>query len=148
MSKDSFDTDWSALGLPVEPVAVFHLAITSHKIETCVPVLDEKPKRTAEDRRQYMNAYQRKRRKTDEFRAARRAYNAIKRAANPKPSKTLPTPEEIEAKRLAHLEYVKNYKRMKRAAERVNPERSHSYTQADSDKTKRIAGKPNSRRSA
>ncbi len=37
---------------------------------------------------------------------------------------------------------------LKRAATRVNPERSHSYTQADSDKTKRIAGKPNNRRSA
>lgn len=30
---------------------------------------------------------------------------------------------------------------------RVNPERSHSYTQADNDKTKKIAGKPNHRRS-
>lgn len=140
MSKESFSDAYSTAvidSLPADPWSI---------TRTAAP--EKKPKRTAEDRRQWMNAYQSNRRKTDEFRAKRREYNAIKRAANPKPSKTLPTPEEIEAKRLAHLEYVKNYKRMKRAAERVNPERSHSYTQADSDKTKRIAGKPNHRRSA
>ena len=137
MSKESFSDAYSTAvidSLPADPWSI---------ARTAAP--EKKPRRTAEDRRQWMNAYQSNRRKTDEFRAKRREYNAIKRAANPKPARPLLTPEEKEARRLAHIEYTKTWKRMKRAAERVNHERSHSYTQADSDKTKRIAGKPNGR---
>ena len=123
--------------------------ITSHQIEQAIHIPEKKLGMTADEIREYHRLYQSQYRKTDRCKQARAELRAKKRAEklalNP-PKPTL-TPEEKEAKRLAHLEYVKNYKRMKRAAERVNPERSHGYTQADSDKTAAIAGKPNWRRS-
>jgi hypothetical protein len=106
MSKESFSDAYSTAVIDSLPANPWTITRTSK----AAPEPEKKPKRTAEDRRQYMNAYQRKRRKTDEFRAIRRQREALKRAAT-----------------------------------RVNPERSHGYTQADSDKTKRIAGKPNGR---
>ena len=118
MSKDH----WQALGLPSEPVSAFHW---QWKRETgkAEHIPEKKPGMTADEIREYHRLYQSRYRKTDRCKQARAELRAKKRAEklalNP-PKPTL-TPEEKEAKRLAHLEYVKNYKRMKRAAERVNP---------------------------
>lgn len=111
---DAYSTpDWEKLGLLSEPVSVFCMPIKSRPSATCVPVLDDKPRSRADEKREYNRLYQAKYRH-------------------------LPKAKEVRKQRMA----------LKRAAERVNPERSHSYTQADSDKTKVIAGKPNHRRSA
>lgn len=120
MSKefDCFDAgaylelDYAKVGLPTAPVSVFCLPIKSHQIETFVPVLDDKPRSRAEERREYHRLYQSKYRQT-------------------------PKAKLIRSQRM----------KLKREAERVNPERSHGYTQADADKTARIIGKANGRRS-
>jgi hypothetical protein len=121
MSKefDCFDSsaylepDWEKLGLPSESISVFCMPIKSRPSATCVPVLDDKPRSMAEERREYNRLYQSKYRH-------------------------LPEAKAVRSQRM----------KLKCEAERVNPERSHGYTQADADKTKRIAGKPDHRRSA